>query len=134
MNLTMIHGKKIEWRLLSGHIGVAGNERADKIACSFADGETPKLFSGPTAKYDKDIFVKSHDIERKENRLDLKNRSRAKAYSYVSKVGGMIKIHQTWEECEKRVKGVAGALYKKAISPEEEKEIVTDFESRGTVS
>lgn len=130
MNLTAIHGKKIDWRLLSGHVGVAGNERADEIAVGFADGDTPELFSGPLGKYKIDILNMSHNAGRKENRLDLKTRSRAKAYSYVSKVGGVIKIYQTWEECEKRVTGVAGALYKKALNPEEEKEIVADFKSR----
>lgn len=130
MNITAERGKNIHWRLVSGHIGVAGNERADEIAAGFADGREPKLFSGPLNKYGIDILNMSHDAERKENRLDLKTRSGAKAYSYVSKVGGLIEIHQTWEECEKRVKGTAGALYKKALNPEEEKAIVADFKSR----
>lgn len=130
MNITMARGIKIDWRLVSGHVGVAGNERADEIAVGFADGREPKLFSGPLNKYGIDILNVSHNAERKENRLDLKTRSRAKAHSYVSKVGDLIEIHQTWEECEKRVKGTAGALYKKALNPEEEKAIVADFKSR----
>ncbi len=130
INLTTERGKKIDWRLVSGHVGVVGNERADEIAVGFADNREPKLFSGPLSKYGIDILNVSHNTERKENRLDLKTRSRAKAYSYISKVGDLIKIHPTWEECEKRVKGTAGALYKKALNPEEEKEIIMEFKNR----
>jgi len=44
-------GKKIEWKHIRGHVGVAGNERCDEIATSFADGESPKLYSGVLQNY-----------------------------------------------------------------------------------
>ena len=53
-----------------------------------------------------------------------------KAYSYVSKVDGVIQIHKSWAECEKRVKGAKKALYKKALSKENEDSIIHDFSNR----
>lgn len=123
-------GKKIAWHLVSGHVGVPGNERCDEIATAFADGETPALFLGPLSAYKIDILHIEHNPEDKEKRSASKARSRTAAYSYVSKVGGEIMIHKTWAECDKRVKGVKGALYKKSLSPEEEKEILADFKGR----
>lgn len=128
--LSVIDGKQIDWRLLSGHVGVVGNERADKIATAFADNKKEELFSGSLESYGIDILNVSHDPAAKAKRSSSKSRSGAKAYSYVSKVGGVIMVHKTWQECEKRVRGTSGALYKKALSETEEKEIISDFESR----
>ena len=52
------HGKDIEWRHIVGHIGVAGNERCDEIATTYADlstirqahgGEFPRITSSRQA-------------------------------------------------------------------------------------
>jgi len=128
--LRVMAGKKIEWHLVSGHVGVPGNERCDEIATAFADGESPALFLGPLKVYKINILEITANAEDKEKRSTSKSRSRATAYSYISKVGGEVMIHKTWVECEKRVKGTKGALYKKSLSPAEEKEIVTDFKGR----
>jgi ribonuclease HI len=128
----------IEWKLLSGHVGIAGNERADEIATGFAavsvgasagasSGSAPKLFSGPFSEYKIDILNISHDFAKKAAKKKSSSRSSAKAYSYISMVKGIIKTHATWAECEARVKGVSGSRFKKATSPEEEKEIIEDF-------
>jgi ribonuclease HI len=128
--------RKIDWHLLAGHVGVAGNEQADKIATAWADsltgGKAPQLFSGSLSEYEAkigaDILNISHDTEQKEKRSGSKERSRAKAYSYISKVDGKILIHKTWAECEARVKGVKGALFKKSLSPQDEVLVVEEFE------
>ena len=39
-------------------------------------------------------------------------------------IDGAIMKHKTWAECEKRVKGKSGAKFKKALSAEEEEEIL----------
>lgn len=130
----LLNGKKISWQLVSGHVGVKGNERCDKIATAFADNKQPKLFSGALAEYRStimsgaDILDISHDTTAKERRSGSKSRSNTKAFSYVSKVGGRVMTHKTWAECEARVKGVRGALFKKAISPEEEVRLMAEFE------
>lgn len=128
---VVMEGKEIAWHLVKGHVGIAGNEQCDKIATAFADGRNPKLYSGLLSDYPvKNILEIKHDISEHKKRSASKSRSRATAYSYISKVDGKIEIHKTWAETEKRVKGAKGALYKKALSSEEEAEIVSDFESR----
>ncbi len=126
----VMEGKHIEWHLVSGHVGIAGNDQCDKIATAFADGKNPKLYQGLLGEYGIDILNISHNEEMKEKRSGSKSRSRAAAYSYVSKVDGKIEIHKTWAETEKRVKGAKGALYKKALNPEEESDIWKEFERR----
>jgi ribonuclease HI len=47
----------------------------------------------------------------------------------VSAVDGVVETHATWAECEARVKGKSGVRFKKALSAEEEQEIIADFSS-----
>lgn len=126
----LVANKKVDWKLVSGHVGIAGNERADKISTDFALGKNPTLFSGSLSKYSLDILNINYDESAQEKKSSSRSRSRAKAYSYVSLVNGEVKVHKTWEECEKRVKGVRGALYKKAVTPEEEKEIISEYKQK----
>ncbi len=127
-------GQNIEWKLLSGHVGIAGNERADEIATAFAGAAEPKLFSGPAKEYKIDILNITHDTKKKHTKKKDKAHSRAKAYSYVSMVNGKIETHQTWAECEKRVKGVSGAKFKKAKSVEEERGIIGEWKGTKKVA
>lgn len=127
--LELTKNKNIDWQHVPGHAGVPGNEKVDSIASSFAKGERPKLFVGLVDGYKikvSDLVLK--DETKIKNRNTSKSRSKAKAYSYLSKVEGVIKKHKTWAECEKRVKGVSGARFKKALSPEEEKEIIKEWQ------
>ncbi len=121
---------KIKWNYVGGHIGIAGNERVDEIASGFATNEVPQLFSGNISdyKYDvKNISMDDEQLAQKKDRSEAKNRSKAKAYSYISMVNGVIETHSTWGECEGRVKGVRGAKFKKALSETEEKSIIADW-------
>ena len=45
-------------------------------------------------------------------------------YSYLSVIDGVAMRHATWPECEQRVKGRSGARFKKAMSAQEEAEIL----------
>ncbi len=120
--------RKIEWKYVGGHIGILGNERCDHIATAFADGQKPKLYSGPLAAYDlPNILDVSHDQASLVKKKSSSSKSNAKAYSYISMVGGVIETHKTWAECEKRVKGTKGAKYKKSLSRENEAEIIQEF-------
>ncbi len=131
--LDAVGMENMSWKLLSGHVGIVGNERADKIATSFALGKPDALFSGTFEKYQTecgfDILNVSHDFTKKEKKSSSKTRSSAKAFSYVSMVDGLVQTHKTWAECEARVKGKA-ALYKKATSPAEESEIISHFQTK----
>ena len=55
------------------------------------------------------------------------SRSKSAAYSYLSVVDGQLARHATWAECERRVKGRAGARFKKAMSQADEAAILRDW-------
>lgn len=119
----------VEWKHVGGHVGIAGNERADRIASGFADGTAVELYDGPLAGYAHDVLNFKIDETRKEKKSASRTRSRGAAYSYVSAVDGAVLTHKTWAECEARVKG-RPARFKKAMSAEEERRIVEEFSKK----
>jgi ribonuclease HI len=46
-------------------------------------------------------------------------------------VGGKLERHATWDACNRRVKGVPNARYRKASSPSEEAEILRSWGFQG---
>jgi ribonuclease HI len=141
--ISAVRGKSIEWKQVGGHVGVAGNVRCDEIATAFADGHSPKLYadvldlpaapSGSAAQAGnypiKNILDIKEDAELAAEKASGRSHSNAKAYSYVSLVDGVIQTHKTWSECEARVKGKK-AKFKKALSAEEEKNLITEWAKR----
>jgi len=125
--LPLLKKVKIEWNRVPGHVGIIGNERADTIASDFAAKGTFDLYSGAKEAYEFDISDTSYDVEKAKARSAAKKRSSQKAYSYVSKVDGVVQIHKTWGECEDRVKGKRGVRFKKSLDSGNEKEIIKDF-------
>jgi ribonuclease HI len=115
----------VTWKLLPGHAGVPGNERADEIASTFAEGARPLLFSGSLENYSVDV-TQLHSSEGEHKRTENKTRSKAKAYCYLSLVDGEVKRHETWAECEARVKGKK-AKFRKALSEEDSQNILRDW-------
>jgi ribonuclease HI len=113
--------KRITFTLIRGHVGIPANERADVIATSFADSLPSPLYNGPRSRYPVSLSIPEISEEKKQGR-------KGKAYSYVSLVDGVVSRHETWSECEARVKGKRAARFKKALSAEEERSIVEEFE------
>ncbi|KKU70237.1 MAG: Ribonuclease H [Parcubacteria group bacterium GW2011_GWA2_47_21] len=129
--LSQTQNKNIEWRLVSGHAGVAGNERCDEIATAFADGHKPTLYQGLLSDYPiKNILDFSPDEKWSFRKTAERGKTRQAAYSYVSLVGGVVQTHKTWAECLKRVKGKR-AKYKKVFSKEEEEDLLREFSNFG---
>ncbi len=125
-----ISTRQVQWKHVGGHVGILGNERCDHIATAFADGMDIKLYKGSLADYDlPDVLDVSLDASKAKAKKSSSAHSRAKAFSYVSSVGGIIETHHTWAECEKRVKGAKGAKFKKSISVDSEQEIIAEFEA-----
>lgn len=120
----------IAWEYVGGHVGIAGNERVDQIASAFAKGESVELYAGTRAAYPVGIENISFDHAKHAEKSASRSRAKLAAYSYVSKVDGVVAVHKTWAECAARVKGKRGARFKKAISAAEEAEIRRDFSSR----
>lgn len=111
----------IDWRYVRGHTGVAGNERVDTIAVAFTKGQKPNLYRGPLLGYDVAVYDLPTQGELPPRR---EKKPKQAAYSYLSLVNGVLMRHATWPECERRVKGVAGAKFKKAVSEADERLIM----------
>lgn len=116
----------IVWEYVGGHVGIAGNERVDAIASDFALGKKVELYSGPQSGYGIDVKNIDFDAALVKTKSAGKERSKAKAYSYISKVDGKVLVHKTWAECEARVKGKT-ARFKKSLSKEDEAKIIAEF-------
>lgn len=129
--LPLLGKVEIVWHKVPGHVGIVGNERADVIASTFAEKGTFELYNGPLTGYGLNIHDTSYDEAKAQERSDARKRQTLKAYSYVSAVDGLVKIHQTWSECESRVKGKKGVRFKKSLDAENEKEIVREFGGKG---
>jgi ribonuclease HI len=120
--------RRVEWKYVPGHQDILGNERCDHIATDFADGNHVKLYHGPLSGYDlPKILDISFDETKSASKTSDSARKKSPAYSYVSSVGGVIEVHHSWPECEKRVKGAKGARYKKAVNQEDEDAIIEEF-------
>jgi len=117
--------KNIHWHYVRGHTGVPGNERVDEIAVGFTQGKFVDLYDGKLSGYDIDLFQVPSDTKVPERKSG--NGVSKKAYSYLSLVNGILLRHGSWPECEARVKGRAGAKFKKAFSPEEEEAIIRSW-------
>lgn len=115
-------GKEIEWHYVEGHAGIAGNERVDEIATSFAAGAATPLFTGVLADYPIEI----KNLAPAYAGAAKQKSSSAKAYSYLSMVDGKIETHKTWAECENRVKGKK-ARFKKTFSKLEEENLIKEW-------
>lgn len=122
--LEVTKDKEIEYKHVEGHVGIAGNERADTIANSFARGKEVTLFKGDLKDYTVDLLNMTKD--EKAAAQKSKSKSGVKAYSYLSMVDGKIESHKTWGECEARVKGKK-ARFKKTISKEEEENLIKEW-------
>lgn len=124
--LARAHRGRLRWVQVPGHAGVPGNERADGIASDFALGTDVQLYRGAASAYPIDILDTAPAVGAAPRASRKKTSARSgAAYSYLSLIGGVVERHRTWPECERRVRGVSGARYKKAMSPQEEKEILT---------
>lgn len=129
--LVYMYGKTntLVWEKVSGHAGDFGNEMADTIATSFADGEMRSLYRGGKSEYE-ELFSESakNKPQKKLNKsTSSKTKSSAKAYSYISQVNGIIATDKTWAECERRVKGKRGVRYKKVFSKAEEESLIKSW-------
>jgi ribonuclease HI len=125
--VPLLNKVEVEWYKIPGHSGLAGNERVDVIASTFAEKGTFELYKGTLADYGHDIYNTTYDEKKAQDRSDARKRQAQKAYSYVSAVDGVVMVHATWTECEARVKGKKGVRFKKSLDAENEKEIVREF-------
>lgn len=128
--LVTARGKgAIQWHYVRGHAGTPGNERVDEIADGLAQGQPITLYRGPLIAYSCAVLDLPSDTvvpPRKATAAPRDSRSKT-PYSYLSVVDGQLARHRTWAECERRVKGRAGARFKKAMSPTDEAAILREW-------
>jgi len=122
---SLARTRKISWKYVRGHTGVPGNERCDEIAVAFSRGGRPELYQGPLASYPLPVLQIPSDTSLPESKEPSRNN--AQPYSYLSLVGQVAKRHNSWKECEARVKGQSGAKFKKAMTSEEELQILKSW-------
>lgn len=115
--------RKISWFYAEGHSGIPGNERCDEIATSFADKTDVKLFDGNVSDYKINLSI----TERSGGNMCSPKKGKTKAYSYLSLVDGKLEKHFSWADCEKKVKGVKSARFKKAKDKEDEDKIIKEW-------
>jgi len=119
----------IEWHYVKGHAGIPGNERVDEIADGLARGEAITLYRGPLLGYEHAVLdlPTGTNVPVRTSPSGGAARAKEKPYSYLSVVDGELARHATWAECERRVKGRAGARFKKAMSQADEAAILRDW-------
>ena len=117
--LTSARGPRtIAWHYVRGHVGIPGNERVDQIADAFAMHTPVALYDGPLDGYAVAILdlPDNTGVPARSTSSSGASKTKSAAYSYLSVVDGKPMRHTTWSECERRVKGRSGALFKKATS------------------
>jgi ribonuclease HI len=119
-----VQDREVNWFQVKGHAGIAGNDRADKIATACADGENPHLFKGSIRNYEHTI---SEPTEEDMDATSDNERRKARAYSYLSLVDGKLEKHDNWPDCEARVKGKSDVKFRKSISAKDEIEIMKSW-------
>ncbi len=100
--------KNIDWVQIPAHSGISGNERVDEIAVAFSKSLPVELYEGKTSEYSVSSEVTAQTNAKKITPF------------YLSFVDGVVGKHKTWAECEKRVKGMKNAKFKKVSLSSEE--------------
>ncbi|MGD9903300.1 MAG: RNase H family protein [Vicinamibacterales bacterium] len=121
--------RSIEWHYVRGHTGVPGNERVDAIADGFAVRGGEPLYDGPLVGYEVPVLdlPDQTGLPAKSASKGGSRSAKGPAYSYLSVVDGRPMRHATWAECERRVKGRAGARFKKAMSADDQAAVLRSW-------
>lgn len=121
---TMVEDRNVVWKVIRGHSVTPGNNRADEIAVCYTKGTDANLYHGDLKNYKVNLTEPNLTIA---NQSTEKDRKKAKAFSYLSYVDGILQRHSTWADCENRVKGQPGAKFRKALSKDDEENIIREW-------
>lgn len=111
-------------RFVKGHAGHYGNERCDELAVLASQGR-PSSNQIPAENYNKKIFILPPVVPIPD--VKFTKPTNTESTYYLSMVNGVVVKHKTWSECEKSVKGVSGAKFKKVNSEAEEVEVLKSW-------
>jgi ribonuclease HI len=120
----------IAWHYLRGHVGTPGNERVDEIADSLARGADIELYRGPLVRYGRALLELPADttVPKRSGQSSARRNSPGIPHAYLSLVDGELMRHSSWADCERRVKGRAGARFKKARDAADELAILREWQ------
>jgi ribonuclease HI len=124
------YGSKLKFEKVKAHSGKIENERCDYIAKSVAGDQKVNInIAKDWMNFD------NYQRELKEGKLGISKTTksgtkRKKAMCYVSLVDGDIYVDTEWSECQKRMKGHKGCLFKKAANECERDTIQAEFIGR----
>jgi ribonuclease HI len=112
----------IDFIHIPGHQGIVGNERCDEIAVKFSKNEKVELFEGSYSEYKKKFGI--------DLMTGLLKNQKPFYISYIeSNLENAFQTHDTWADCEKRVKGVKNAKFKKVYSMDEAMEVLKKWKN-----
>ncbi len=122
---------KVRWKYVPGHQGFAGNERCDELAVKCSKRVKPTLFQGLIHDYSVELghLPASFEVPRSNGNGKAKPKM---AVFYLSYLSGKLERHSTWAECEARVKGQAGARFKKVENETQAREVLKGWGIRST--
>lgn len=126
--LTSARGKGgVEWRWVRGHDGHDANERCDELAVALTHRKHISLYAGPLLGYPHGSLLPSAPQARPERPRGPKPRTQGGPVSYLSLLEGRLERHDTWKECEARVKGRSGVKFKKVRSQDEARSVLKSW-------
>ena len=82
------------------------------------------LYDGPLTGYPIPLYDIPDDTALPPRKSGGASAAKHAPYSYLSLVNGQPARHASWAECERRVKGVSGARFKKTMSAADEADIL----------
>lgn len=125
------YGSKLKFVKVKAHSGNLENERCDYIAKSVASDQqmSVRIVTDWTKfeDYQSDLKNGTLGVSKATKSSGSK---RKRAMCYVSLVDGDIYVDTEWSECQKRMKGHKGCLYKKAANECERDTIQAEFIGR----
>ncbi|MDH7569349.1 MAG: ribonuclease HI [Armatimonadota bacterium] len=123
--LDRLAGTRVEWQFVRGHRGHPENEHANRIAqryCQVAAKEGERCTG--TRPPNGTLSAAPQGQPRPTPKPSLCGATGA---WYVSLVHGEVRRHATWPACAARVKGVAGARFKKCRTEAEERDTLREW-------